>query len=439
MNQSSDQSGPFATDQPAELADIKKGSIQTPKPNTQVNIIYFAYIWHGFFLAFTISMLDLNTVFPSLVSEMTDSKILFGLLYAIMLGAPLIFNLGFSHYLKSRSYKKRFLLIGIYMRAAAFLGMAVSTWFFGATHPRIAIYTFFIWIFLFSISAGFAGIAYADVVGKMLTSQQRSRLYAIKQFFASIAAFVGGIMIAGIFRPGQLSFPDNYALTLTIGGLGLFISSLGFYRIHEPASPPAEHANQSFLSYIREVPNILKTDKQFRRFILIENLASFSIMILPFYMIYAKDVFASSHSYLGQYLLFQVTGTILSNFIWGYMASRTSARVIVRLCIYLGSTIPLLAIILVRTTPLLYSMVFFLLGFIISGRLIGFEPYLLDIAPDNRRTEYLGIRGTLNIFVVILPIAGGFFISHFGYELTFILVSLVMIFSGWLSRNRISS
>jgi len=71
----------------------------------QARAVYFAYIWHGFFLALTMSMLDLNTVFPALVSELTESKALFGLLYSIMLGAPLVFNLVFSHVLKTRPYK----------------------------------------------------------------------------------------------------------------------------------------------------------------------------------------------------------------------------------------------------------------------------------------------------------------------------------------------
>jgi len=41
--------------------------------------------------------------------------------------------------------------------------------------------------------------------------------------------------------------------------------------------------------------------------------------------------------------------------------------------------------------------------------------------------EYLGIRGTLNLFVVILPIVGGIFIDIVGFYFTFSIVSLFMI------------
>jgi len=37
------------------------------------------FIWHGAFLALTMSMLDLNTVFPALISNLTESKIIFGI------------------------------------------------------------------------------------------------------------------------------------------------------------------------------------------------------------------------------------------------------------------------------------------------------------------------------------------------------------------------
>jgi Na+/melibiose symporter-like transporter len=270
----------------------------------------------------------------------------------------------------------------------------------------------------------------------VLAGPQRTRLYAVKQFFGSVAAFGGGFVIAGLFKPGALAFPDNFALSLGIGFVGLAVASIGFYGIREPMSPAPVRQPQGFLAYVRQVPGIIRADKTFRRFILIENLASFSVMALPFYMLYAKESFDSASEYLGPYLLVQVTGTVLSSFVWGRVAARAAARVIVRSCIFMGAAIPLVALVLIRTNPVLYGIVFFLVGFIISGRRIGFEPYLLDIAPEENRTEYLGIRGSLNILAVILPFAGGLLISRFGYGPTFALVSAIMVLAGILAKNQ---
>lgn len=412
-----------------------KTAIVSSKPD-QTKTVYFAYIWHGFFLALTMSMIDLNTVFPALVAELTGSKVVFGALYTVMLGAPLVFNLLFSHYMKSKLYKKKYLLIGIYLRSFAFLGMAVSIRSLGAANPGLAVSTLFVWVFFFSLSAGFAGIAYSDVLGKALQGKQRTKLFAAKQFFASLASLGGGFLVSRLFAQTSLLFPDNYAVTLFIGFLGLAVASLGFYLIREPAAESPPETGQKLGAYIRQVPQVLKRDVRFRRFILVENLTSFSVMALPFYMVFAKETFSLDSSYIGKYLLIQVVGTILSNFAWGMLASRSDSRRVVRTCIHMGAAIPVIALLLARTNADLFGLVFFLLGFIISGRRIGFEPYLLDIAPSQLRTEYLGIRGSLNIFIIILPFAGGLLISWFGYLPVFLMVSLAMLLSGWMSGRK---
>jgi MFS family permease len=398
--------------------------------------IYIAFIWHGVFLALTMSMLDYNTVFPALVSTLSESKIIFGVLYSIMLSAPLIFNLVFSHYLKGYPYKKKFLLMGIYLRALAFLGMAIFTYYFGLSNPSIVIISFFFLVFVFSVSGGFAGIVYADIMGKMLPSKERTHLYVVKQFFSSIAAFGGGLIISRIFSFSNFSFPLNYSMTLMIGAIGLFIASLGFYSIKEPKQAVSKENLLGFKDYLKKVPFYLKNDKTFRRFILVENMASFSVMILPFYMIFAIDYLGVDSRYIGKFLLFQIAGTIFSNLIWTYIARRYDSRLIVKTCIFIGSSVPLVALILARMGPDAFAIVFLLMGFIQSGRRIGFEPYLLDISPPEHRTEYLGIRGSLNIGSVILPVLGGTFIEFFGYTFTFIMVTLVMLAAAFLLRKQ---
>jgi len=192
----------------------------------------------------------------------------------------------------------------------------------------------------------------------------------------------------------------------------------------------------SLKEYIKKVPAIIKADKNFASFIVIENMASFSIMILPFYIVYAQDSFGIGSDYLGRYLLFQVAGTIVSNLFWGYISDRINSEAVVRICILGGAVVPLAALILSPLGPEVFSIIFFMVGFLISGRRVGFEPYLLQIAPDDRRTVYLGIRGTLNFMIVVLPLLGGVFINFFGYIFTFILVSAVMFSAYYLLRKK---
>ncbi|MGM0419474.1 MAG: MFS transporter [Bacillota bacterium] len=406
--------------------------------NKKLKESYIIFIWHGFFLTLTMSMIDFNTVFPSLLATLVDSKIIFGLLYSIMLGAPKLFNIVFSHYMNSYDYRKKFLLVGIYLRAFSFLGMAFFTYFFGETRPELVVISFFFWVFIFSISGGFAGMSYSDIIGKTVVRGERGKLYASKQFAASTAAFIGGMVIQNIFSGDSFAFPINYSLTLFIGFLGLVIASIAFWFIQEPPSINKDEDRLSLKEYIKRVPDILRADKNFIQYIIIENMASFSVMLLPFYIVYARETFAVGTGYIGRYLLFQIAGTILSNFLWGYISDRFNSKIVVRICILGGAIVPLIALAITPAGPEYFAIIFFLIGFLKSGRQVGFEPYLLQIAPDERRTVYLGIRGTLNFMIVLLPLMGGIFIDYLGFLFTFVFVSIVMFIAYFLLGKQYS-
>ncbi|QMS84232.1 MFS transporter [Candidatus Xianfuyuplasma coldseepsis] len=390
----------------------------------------FAFIWHGFFLALTMAMLDLNTVFPTLINTLSTNKFIFGALYSIMLGTPLIFNILFSHYLSSKPFKKKYLLLGMYIRSLSFLGMGLFTYLLSEQYSNIVLYSFFVFVFLFSVSAGFAGLSYSDLVAKTIKDSRRTRLFSMKQFSGSLASLFGGFIIARIFALG-IAFPLNYTLSLVIGFIGLIIASAGFYFMHEPPSE-AMKQRPSLVAYIRNIPNILRKDSSFRYYIIVENLSSFSVMILPFYIVYAKEVITVDNSFIGVYLIVQISGTIFSNIIWGIIGERFNAKTIVRFCILLGVLNPILAITLGQFGAYPFAVVFFIMGFMISGRRIGFEPTLLDITPHEQRMEYLGIRGTLNIAIIILPLVGALLIETIGYIVAFSTVSVVMMIAFFL-------
>jgi len=407
----------------------------TGDSRNSIKSVYTIFLWHGFFLAITKSMLDLNTIFPALVSQLTNSKIIFGLLYSIMLGVPFIFNIFLGHWLHSIRLKKKYLLLGIYLRSLAFFGMAVFIYLFASNSPVLVIISLFFWIFLFSFSGGFAGLSYGDIIGKLVPKGSRGKLYATKQFIAGFAGLLGGGLVAKVFSLKSLHFPNNYAITLLVGFAGLVIASIAFWFIREPLSNQMQESRDSFRRFLRRVPTIIQKDTSFFWFLIVENMASFSLMMLPFYMVYAKDTFHVGAEYVGKYLLWQIAGTILSNVYWGYISQRKNSQRVVRQCVVIGGIIPILALLLQPFGPNYFGIVFLFIGFVISGRRVGFEPYLLDLAPEDQRTIYLGINGTLNFSVVLLPILGGVFIQFLGYQVTFIMTTIIMLLASTLTKK----
>jgi MFS family permease len=370
--------------------------------------------------------LDLNTVFPALVNTLVDSKAVFGLLYAVMIGVPFVFNIFFGHFLRDKPRKKPYLLLTIYMRAGSFLGMAAFTIWLAPKAPLMLLLSLFGWIFVFSLSGGFASLSYADLIAKLTPKGNRGPLYAGKQFVSSVAMLLGGVMVARIFSLQSLAYPLNYSLVLAIGSVGLFVAAIAFWFIPEKAAPVPEDSNESLGRFLARVPAMLRKDREFRTFIVVSNLASFSLMLLPFYMIYARDSLGIGQEYIGRYLLFQMAGAIVSNLYWGRLSSRRGSKQVVRECLLVGGSIPVTALILQHAGPDAFSLVFFLIGLVMSGRKVGFEQYLLDIAPEQERTLYIGINGTLNFSRAILPVLGGVVIDLVGFTFTFVLTVVIM-------------
>jgi MFS family permease len=390
--------------------------------------IYIIFLWHAFFLAITMSMIEFNTVFPSLISSLTGSKIIFGAIYSVMFGVPLIFNVMFGHYLSSKQFKKKYLLLGINLRAFSFLGMAFFTYKYANQNPSMVIISLFFLVFLFSFSGGFAGIVYTDLIAKFFKKRELGSLYAFKQFFSSTGFLIGGLIIAVVFNVSNVSYPNDYTLVLFMGFIGLLVASGAFWCIKE--SPSKIEKREPFFVFVKKIPEILKSDKKFSRFILVENLTSFSLMILPFYIVYAQEIF--DVTLLSLYLFAIIAGTIVSNLFWGLISKKLNSKKVIEICIFIGALIPIFSLLIVPFGPYYFTIIFVLIGFIRSGRVIGFDPYLLDIAPESKRTVYLGIRGTLSILTVVLPLIGGLFIELLGYTVTFCIVTIVMFLSLFL-------
>ncbi len=387
---------------------------------------YIAFFWHGIFFAISAALVDLNTVLPGFITNLSNSKLILGLATSILMGGPILFQLFFIRIIDPLPYKKWTLLLGIYLRVLTFFGMFLTSLYLPSTSPSLTIYILFILLFIFSISGGFAGMSYMDIIGKITEKKTRGEFFAIKQFLSAFASIAAGITVRKVLNLKSLPFPKNYALLFFLAFLALFIASFGFWFIKEPEIKKKKEESKGIKEYMKLMGEILRKDRNFLRFIVIENLAGLGIMIVPFYLAFAREIIKIKESEIGTYLTFQILGAIASNFFWGKISKQIGSKKTLELCIFIGALLPVLSIFIQRSAPQLFFLIFFGIGMVTSGRQISFNTYLLDISPEDHRPLYVGINGSLVIFVIILPLIGGSLIEKFGYYVTFILVSLGM-------------
>jgi MFS family permease len=152
----------------------------------------------------------------------------------------------------------------------------------------------------------------------------------------------------------------------------------------------------------------------------------FGAFALPFYVLFGKHELQMPPERIGLLVGAQVGGAILSNIGWAELSDRVGNRSVIRLTGLVGALIPVLTLISTYVAgSMLLVAVFALIGCQISGTGIGFNNYLLEIAPATLRPAYIAISGTMAGLCYLLPIAGGLVVDLWGYQAAFITTAAV--------------
>ena len=393
---------------------------------------FIAFLWHALFLAFVTTFIDVNTVFSSLVLKIGGSSIHVGILTGIAVGLPLVTQLLFAGFLAGRPRKKPFLLIGIYLRVLSLFGMGYTLAIADKSDPSLLMFTVFLWVGLFATSGAFAGISYTDILGKALPKSERRRFLISKQAIASVAMLISAIIVRHLVI--ALPYPKNYMVIFLIAAALLFIATGGFWAIRE--APGKVSPLSRMLTVLKAIPQVLKSDKNLSNYILLINASSLGLTVIPFYIALSKVCFGLSGHQIGNYLLLQFVGMALSTIIWIKIASRYKFKGISFCYALIGGILPLLALVLSRTSIDFFQWIFFFSGFLISAGKISIEGILLEITTNDNRAIYAGISGTLSLTTAIFPLIAGLLIERYTFSTVFIFASPV-IFSSIFFLKRI--
>jgi predicted MFS family arabinose efflux permease len=227
-------------------------------------------------------------------------------------------------------------------------------------------------------------------------------------------------------------------LLFGLAAAGLAIASLGFWVIQEPA----DTNNRPFPSWRAYWGKIGAASRCLKTLIVVQLLTGFSLMTLPFYVVYARDQLGAPVEAVGWFLLAQVLGGMLSNLVWGRQVDRFGSRQMLLICAVNSTVTPLLAILLgLFDWPALLP-VFFLAGASFDGRKVGFQSALLELAPENERATYAGLNAVLILPVAFLPLAAGLFLEQWSYTVLFLFAAAVIgtgaiVIRRWQTSGRV--
>jgi len=392
----------------------------TPKIS---NRNFFSFLWHASFLAFAGVFMDVDTIIPAMLIESGGGAIHVGIMTAILLGGSSFTQLFFAPYISNKSYKKKYLLLGINSRIFSLLGLGLILFYLQGQHSVHIIWIIFVLITIFALGGAFANISYTDILGKSVLEKKRKSFLSFKQIITGIVVLFSAFLARKVLS--NSSFPLNYAYTFMIGSFALLIASLGFWNLKE--TEPSVLKISGFQKFIRVLKSELKNNPKLIYFLGFINTQGVVISFLPFLMLYAKEVFKTQSNDTAMFLVFKVVGIVLVSFLILLSANKIKYKWLLYGNVFLSLTMAVGTILINDAVQIKY--IFILGGIVYSIFSITMNGVLLEVSGKENRAIYTGFSGAGNVIPAIFPLMAGYLIKTFGFQNFFLLYIVIIFFS----------
>ncbi|MEN8173420.1 MAG: hypothetical protein ABFS03_11145, partial [Chloroflexota bacterium] len=278
---------------------MKEKPVPTAPSKLKVNRRnFFGGMWHGAFLALGVSLTQPTTVISAFVSDLTGSTIWVGGLSTVLTIAGALPQLFVARWIEHRPRKMPYLMLAIYLRVLSWGILAWLIYTIGAEQPTTLAWTLVVMLAIFYAGGGIGNTPYADIIGKIIPAHRRGAFFGGKEALAGPLAV--GAALAARQILARVAYPNNYALLFGLAALGLAIAALGFWIIKEPPGSVLEQRVHSWREYWIQIQN---AGQQLKTLIVIELLTGFSLMALPFYVVYAREMLGAPPEAVGWFLL----------------------------------------------------------------------------------------------------------------------------------------
>jgi len=257
-------------------------------------------------------------------------------------------------------------------------------------------------------------------------SENQFCLRVEKSFFSVKQAIVSAGFFASAYLASRVltlkPYPDNYAFLFVIATMMLTIASAGFWRLKETRISKQEIYKYKNFSHI--ILREIRANKKLAYYLLVSNTQGVSLALMPFLILYAKDVLNATGSDVGNYLIFKVIGGVIVSALLFYHSKKVKYQHLLYFTSILAFIIPLFVLIL--PGHFFLSLSFLVGGIVFTLHTIAVSGVLLEVSTNENRALYTGIVGAGSVLPVVFPLISSWVINHFGFSIFFILFMLII-------------
>ena len=391
---------------------------------------------HGAFFQMSSAFGNIQTVLPAFVTFLTPSTVVIGLMATIQGVGEIIPQLFTAHLIDGKPRKKNYLLGIITWRWIAWALLAWLTFKYGVTRPGLVLAVLIILFGSFSLAGGMGSVVYADIFSRAIPAQRRGRFSGAKQIGGFALAILAGWIVKNILdSDSTLPFPTNFSLIFTLSAVTLAVAFVGFALIREPVSH-VPRQNHSIKEMLRQGTTLVKTNSNLRLFLISRAVIGMTVGMASFYVVYARNDLNVSAGAVGLFLTAQMAGAAVSNILWGWLADGYGNKTVIVGTMMAAGLTAVFALTLPALYLPAYVVVFILLGAMLSGWRIGYNNFVLEMAPEKIRAACVAWQNTLIAPVTLLPLIAGALLSSISFTAIF-LAELGLIAIGLIASLRL--
>jgi MFS family permease len=301
--------------------DAEAGFESAVRANLRRN--YLAHLGHGLLGQTGMRLINAPTFVPAYVFALTGSELAVGVARSLQYLGMFLSPVAGATVIEHRHRVVPVALwVGALMRLQI-LGLALSGLLLA---PPAALVATCVFLGLFGTFLGVQGVAFNFLVAKVIPVERRGLLVGLRNALSGVtAAFVA--IYAGRVLVENDALGDGYAATFL---LAFVLTSCGLAMIafvREPDSPRVR-AISGVRERLRDLPALLRSDRDFTRYFAARALAVAGRMAVPFYWIHAGRRLELGGSRLGELTAAFVLAQSVGNLFWGVIADRVGFRVV---------------------------------------------------------------------------------------------------------------
>ena len=378
---------------------------------------FIAWLAHGLFGQTGFRLIHAPSFIPAYVFALGGSEVYVGLARAIQaLGQCLMPLFSATRIEHRRHVLPVGFVVGGIMRLQV-LGIALAGFFLPAPWALAATITL---LGLFGFFLGMQGVIFSFLMSKVIPVDVRGRLQGVRNFLA-------GLLVAGVGVYGGLlveweTFGNGYATTFLLAFVltAIGLAMLGFMR---EAASPSVRERSDLAGRLRDVPGLMRRDREFTVYFAMRALAGLGRVSLPYVPLHGMAILGLESATeagfeIGVWTAAWSLAQTVSNLGWGLMADRRGFRSVflVSVAIWIGSVVALMA----AESFLAITAVFVGIGVGMGGFQLSNQNMILEFGSRENLPMRIGLANTaLELTAAIGLVLGGVLAATTSYAVVF--------------------